>query len=178
MKKITSRKLAFSGIFIALGLVLPFMTAQIPSIGQMLLPMHLPVLLCGFAMGGPIGLLVGFILPPLRHLFFTMPPLYPTAIAMAFELAAYGFFSGMFYRLLPKNIVSIYANLVMTMIAGRIVWGGASLVLYALAGNLFTWQVFFAYGFVNALPGLILQIVVIPPLVIALKKVGLFESNE
>ena len=73
-----TKKLVLSAFFLALGLVLPFLTGQIPEIGNMISPMHFPVMLCGFICGGPYGALVGLILPPLRFLLFQMPPLFPT----------------------------------------------------------------------------------------------------
>ena len=83
------RKLTYSALYLAIALVLPFLTGQIPEIGSMLCPMHIPALLCGFVCGWPWGLAVGFVSPLLRSLLFGMPTAY-TAVAMAFELAAYG----------------------------------------------------------------------------------------
>jgi len=177
MKKLTTKKLVLSGLFIALGLVLPFFTAQIPSIGSMLLPMHIPVLLCGFVCGGPAGLLVGLVTPILRSLLFTRPQMFPTALAMAFELAAYGYMAGLLYQLLPKKIPMIYVNLILSMIVGRIIWGLVSLALYNLSGSAFTWQVFLAGAIINAIPGIIIQIVIIPLLVIALQRANLMRNE-
>lgn len=115
-------KLTYSALYLAIALVLPFLTGQIPQIGSMLCPMHIPALLCGFVCGWPWGLAVGFISPLLRSVLFGMPDMFPTAVAMAFELAAYGAASGLLYRVLPKKIGSIYAALVLSMIAGRLVW--------------------------------------------------------
>ena len=85
-----TKKLVLSAFFLALGLVLPFLTGQIPEIGNMISPMHFPVMLCGFICGGPYGALVGLILPPLRFLLFQMPPLRwaPTAWSAACCMAA------------------------------------------------------------------------------------------
>ena len=177
MKKTSLYKLVLSGLFIALGLILPFFTAQIPSIGSMLLPMHIPVLLCGFVCGGPSGMLVGFILPLFRSLLFGMPLMYPTALSMAFELAAYGLAAGLLYKLLPKKIPFIYVNLIMSMIVGRIIWGGVSLILYSLSGSVFTWKIFMTAALINAIPGIILQIIIIPLLVIALQKTSLMKNE-
>ena len=97
-------KISFSSICIALGIILPFLTGQIPEIGSMLLPMHIPVLICGFICGWKYGLLVGLITPLLRSVSFGMPPIYPTAIAMSFELAAYGFISGLLFKIVNKKL--------------------------------------------------------------------------
>ena len=164
-----TQKLVLAAIFLALGLIMPFFTMQIPQIGSMLLPMHLPVLVCGFVCGWQYGLAVGFIVPLLRSVTFGMPPLFPTATAMAFELAVYGAVTGLMYAKFPKTNKMVYVDLIIAMIAGRIVWGAVSMICYSVAGKGFTWQMFVAGGFVNAIPGIILQIIVVPILVIALK---------
>ncbi len=172
------RKLTYSALFLAIALVLPFLTGQIPQIGSMLSPMHIPVLLCGFICGWPWGLAVGFIAPLLRSVLFGMPPMVPGAVSMAFELATYGCVAGLLYRLLPRKTVSIYIALVIAMIAGRIVWGIARLVLAGLTGSKFTWALFMAGAFTNAIPGIILHIVLIPVLVIALERAGLSLNRD
>ena len=165
------RKMVYSALFLALGLVLPFLTGQIPQIGKALSPMHIPVLLCGFLCGAPWGCVVGFVLPLLRSVLFGMPILYPTALAMAFELAVYGLASGLVYaRFAKKNLPTIYLSLVIAMLAGRVVWGLVSAVLYGLGGSEFGMQAFLAGAFLNAVPGIILHLVIIPPIVLALQK--------
>ncbi|MDR0928771.1 MAG: ECF transporter S component [Oscillospiraceae bacterium] len=165
------KRLALSGLFLALGLLLPFLTGQIPQIGSRLSPMHIPVLLAGFICGAPTALAVGFVTPLLRSLLFGMPPLMPTALAMAFELAAYGAAAGLISRALGRSIPMVYLSLIGAMLAGRIVWGVVSFILYSILGNPYTWQTFAAGAFVNAVPGIILHIVIIPPLALALWKV-------
>ena len=117
------RKLTYSALYLAIALVLPFLTGQIPEIGSMLCPMHIPALLCGFVCGWPWGLAVGFVSPLLRSLLFGMPTAY-TAAAMAFELAAYGAVSGILYRIFPRRNWSVYVTLIAAMIVGRLEWGG------------------------------------------------------
>lgn len=172
------RNLVFAALCLALCMVLPLLTGQIPQIGSMLCPMHIPVLLCGFICGWPWGLAVGAIAPILRFLLFGMPPIYPTAIAMAFELAAYGAVSGILYRVLPKKPWSIYVALIAAMLVGRLVWGAAMMVLLGVKGGTFTLQAFLAGAFLNAWPGIILHIVLIPPIVMALKKAGLVDDRR
>lgn len=177
MKKSTTRKMVYAGLLLALGLLLPFLTGQIPSIGNKMLPMHIPVLLAGFICGWPYGLFIGFILPLFRSMLFGMPPMFPIAVSMAFELAAYGAVTGILYKMLPKKNISIYISLVVAMICGRIVWGAVSLVLFGLSGSPFTWEIFMTGAFVNAVPGIIIQIVLIPVIVMALKKGKLIENE-
>ncbi len=172
-KSLTYR-LVLAALVIALGLVTPFLTGQIPQIGSALLPMHLPVLLCGFVLGWKYGLSVGAIVPLLRSICFGMPPMYPAAVAMMSELAAYGALCGLLYRLLPKKLTCIYISLIGAMLGGRVVWG---LVRWAMmaAGTEFGWQAFVAGAFVQAFPGIILQLVLIPLLVLILEKSGVLR---
>lgn len=119
MKKHTSLKnLVLSAMFLAIGLVLPFFIGQIPAIGKMLLPMHIPVLLCGDR-GWQWGLGVGFVLPLLRSVLFNFPVMYPNAIGMAFELAVYGLVIGYLYAHSKWQCVkALYKCLIPAMIAG------------------------------------------------------------
>lgn len=173
MTSLQIRKLTYAALFLALALVLPFLTGQIPQIGSALSPMHIPVLLCGFLVGWPWGLAVGFIAPLLRSVIFGMPVMVPGAVAMAFELAVYGLVSGILYRLLPKKKWSIYVTLIVAMLAGRVIWGIARLIIAGLSGNSFTWALFLAGAFTNAIPGIILHIVLIPVIVMVLERAGL-----
>lgn len=171
-----TKKLVLSALFIAIGIILPFFTGQIPQIGNMLCPMHIPILLCGFLCGWQYGLAVGFVTPLLRSVLFGMPPMMPTAVGMAFELAAYGVVTALLYRRLPKKNLYLYVSLIGAMIAGRVVWGLVSIVLYGVVGKNFSLQIFLASGFINAIPGIILQIVLIPAIMIALKKAGVLNA--
>ena len=172
MNSLQIRKLTYAALFLALALVLPFLTGQIPQIGSALSPMHIPVLLCGFLVGWPWGLAVGFIAPLLRSVIFGMPVMVPGAVAMAFELAVYGLVSGILYRLLPRKKWSIYVTLIVAMLAGRVVWGIARLIIAGLSGNSFTWALFLAGAFTNAVPGIILPIVLIPVVVMVWERAG------
>ena len=173
MTSLQIRKLTYSALFLALAMVLPFVTGQIPQIGSMLSPMHIPVLLCGFLCGWPWGLAVGVIAPMLRSVIFGMPAMFPGAVAMTFELATYGAVSGLLYKMLPRRKSSVYITIVTAMLLGRVVWGIARLVLAGLSGPSFTWALFMAGAFTNAFPGIILHLVLVPLLVIVLEKAGL-----
>ena len=176
MKNIKS--LILSALFLALGIILPFFTGQIPEIGSMLLPMHLPVLLCGFACGWPYGLVVGFITPLLRSLLFSMPPMFPKAVAMAFELAGYGCLAGLLFRIiLLKNIFRIYLSLLGAMLGGRIIYGMVCIPLMGIAKVPYSFEIFLASTVIEALPGIILQLILIPILLLALQKAGLIETG-
>ena len=167
------RRLTYAALFLALALVLPFLTGQIPQIGSMLSPMHIPVLLCGFLCGWPWGLAVGLIAPLLRSVLFGMPVMFPGAVAMAFELAVYGGLSGFLYRRLPRSKGSVYLTLIIAMIAGRLVWGAVRVILAGMSGSSFTWAMFLSGAVTGAVPGIVLHLVLIPVLVIALERAGL-----
>lgn len=165
------KNLVLAALFLALAYVLPFFTGNIPQIGSMLLPMHIPVLLCGFVCGAPWGAVVGLIAPIMRSVLTGgFPPMFPTAAAMAVELATYGFFSGFLARRLPKHPGGIYGALIAAMLCGRIVWG-VVMALITLNGIGFTFAAFVAGAFTNAVPGIILQLVAIPTILFALNRI-------
>lgn len=166
------RKLTYSALCLALAIVLPFLTGQIPQFGSMLCPMHIPALLCGFLCGWQYGAIVGFVSPLLRTLIFIMPPVY-VAIAMAFELAVYGAISGLLYRIFPRKVTSIYLSLLTAMIAGRLVWGAVKFVMAGIQHTEFSFALFLSGAVTTAIPGIILQIVLIPVLVMVAEKAKL-----
>lgn len=163
-------RLTLSAICLALCMVLPLVTGQIPQIGSMLCPMHIPVLLCGFVCGPAYAAAVGAIAPLLRFALLGMPPIFPTGAAMCFELLAYGLAAGTLYRLLPKTRSAIYGSLVGAMLIGRGVWGVVSAVMLTVSGAGFTWAAFIAGAFMNAAPGIVLHIALIPVVVMALER--------
>ncbi|MBQ9299499.1 MAG: ECF transporter S component [Clostridia bacterium] len=172
------RRMTYAALYLAIAQVLPFITGQIPEIGAMLCPMHIPVLLCGFMCGWPWGAAVGFIAPLLRGMLFGMPPLFPTGVAMAFELAAYGGLAGFLYRKLPRKNAVTYAVLLISMLAGRLVWGAVRLALSGLTGSAFTWAMFLAGAVTGAIPGILLQLVLIPLMVILMDRAGLSLNQQ
>ena len=181
MKNKKLQKLVLSAMFLGLGLVLPFFTGQIPQIGNMLLPMHLPVILCGFICGWKYGLVVGAVTPILRSAVFSMPVMYPSAIAMAFELAAYGFLVGFLFRNARwQCLKSLYRCLIISMLGGRVVWGIVMTVILGLGENGFTLTAFLTGAFLNAIPGIIVQLILVPAIMLALNKTHLvpFRNNK
>lgn len=180
------RKLVLSAMFMAIGLVLPFITGQIQQIGNMLLPMHIPVLLCGLICGWQYGAIVGFVLPLLRYVLFGMPPIFPTGVSMTFELAAYGAAIGLIMqRLSRKNstangknyVLNLYLALAGAMLAGRIVWGLVRFILAQATMQPFTLEMFMAGAFLTAVPGIIVQLILIPGIMAALKHAGVLDTD-
>lgn len=164
-------RMILAALFLALSYVLPYLTGQIPEVGAMLCPMHLPVLLCGFLCGAPWGAVVGLVAPLLRSLLTGgFPPMFPTAVCMALELAAYGAVAGLVHRLLPRKKPFVYVSLLSAMVAGRLVWGCAMLVCLSVGGSAFTLSAFLAGAVTGALPGIAIQLLLIPPLVMLMQR--------
>ena len=166
-------KICLAALFLSLGWLMPFLTGQIPEFGNMLLPMHIPVMICGFILGPVYGALIGFITPLTRSFIFGMPPIMPTGLAMCFELMSYGFICGAIFYVLNKffkkipTIASIYIALVSAMIIGRLIWGLFYFLFnFAVAdAQPFTGIFFLTQAFANAWPGIIVQLVLIPALI-------------
>ncbi len=178
MKKRTNTlKMVLSALFLALAYIMPYITGQIPEFGSMLCPMHIPVLLCGFICGWQWGLLVGLSSPLFRSVIAGMPPMFPTAICMAFELATYGALCGIMYRLLPKKKINIYISLLTSMILGRVVWGIAMVIALGINGKSFGFPAFIAGAFTNALPGIATQIILVPVIVIVVEMQNIFKEK-
>ena len=176
MKMNYTRKLTVSAMLFALGLLLPFLTGQIPQIGSMLLPMHIPVFLCGLICGGKYGAMVGLLVPVVRSFLLGMPPMYPTAVAMAFELATYGAVAGfVYFRAGYFCMKSLYKAMLMAMVTGRVVWAMAMMVLMGINGGMFTVEMFMAGALLNAIPGIAMQLVLIPGVMVALGKTKLIS---
>lgn len=166
------QRLVMAGLCLALCLVLPFLTGQIPEIGSRLSPMHIPVLLCGFLCGWPWALILGVIAPLLRFVLFGLPPLFPTGVSMMVELGVYGLTAGLLRRILPRKPAFLYLALILSMLLGRLAWGGAQWALMALGASTFSFRAFLAGALLNAWPGIVCHVLLIPPVVLALEKAG------
>ena len=167
-------RLTTASLLLAVGLILPTLTGQIKEIGDSLLPMHLPVMLCGALCGGGYGALIGAVLPCLRSLLFGMPPIYPNAVWMAAELLTYGGVLGLlFKRRLIYSRRRLCISLAISMVAGRIVWGVTKAALLGVASKPFGLEAFLVGGFLDAIPGIILQWILIPIIIEAHERISL-----
>lgn len=168
-----TRELVLAAMLLALGMVLPFLTGQIPAIGQMISPLHIPAFICGLACGWQWGLVLGVVLPILRSIVFGMPPLVAVAIPMAFELAVYGAVCGLLYPLFvkqTKRLPAMLISLVIAMIAGRLVGGAAKAVVMGITGAGYTFAAFVAGYFTSTLVGAAIHLVLVPAVVTAVEK--------
>ena len=158
-----------TAMFIAIGVTLPLALHAVPNAGRVFLPMHIPILLCGIIVGFPYGLICGAVTPLLSSFFTGMPP---TAMlpSMLCELAAYGAVSSLLMRFVPvKNMYArIYISLIGAMLFGRVFYGIMNALVFSAGA--YTMNAWLAAAFVTALPGVIIQIVIIPTIVIVLLK--------
>ena len=162
-------KMVLAAMFITIGLLLPYLTLNNFLLGQVLLLMHIPVLLSGVLVGPRYGLIVGLLLPITRSLLIGSPPMWPIAVAMTFELATYGLIIGLLYNKLPKSIPFLVVSLIGAMLAGRVVWAAAMVTISGLSDVYFSFAAFTTGAFVNAIPGIILQLIIVPVIILAFK---------
>jgi len=154
----TTKKLTFAGLFLALAVLIPMIFHLTGIAGQIFLPMHIPVILCGFICGKKYGLLVGAVAPLINTLILGMPVLYPIGIGMVFELAAYGFFAGWLFEKSKRVIPALIG----AMILGRIVRIAATYLITVPFGATFIFKGILTAIFITSIWGIIIQIVLIP----------------
>lgn len=178
---IQTKKICLAAMFLVLGWILPVITGKIPEIGKMLLPMHIPVMLCGFLLGKWYGLSIGLITPITRAFFFSAPPLYPDALCMMFELATYGFVCGLMIKLFTKKLkwkywIGVILSLILAMLIGRVIWAFARMMCGLFDHKYFTFQLFLAGGFIKAWPGILAQFILIPLILTVLNKMNVIQG--
>ncbi len=173
MNKNKLKRLTLSALFMAAAITLPFLTMQIKEIGDSLLPMHLPVLLCGALCGANYGFIVGLMVPFIRSVTVGMPPIFPNAVWMSAELATYGLIIGLIYNKTKiKGVARIYISLISAMFSGRIVWGIAKSLLLLGTAKSFGFYAFLTGGFIDAAPGIIIQLILVPLIIKLFEKEG------
>lgn len=173
--RIQIRNITFSALFLALALLLPFLTGQIPQIGALLSPMHIPAFLCGYVCGPIWGAVVGLVSPLMRCVIFHMPPVM-VALPMAVELAAYGAIAGVLYKILPKKAIWLYSSLGTSMLGGRVIYSAVKMAMLGLSGEAFTPWLIFADTVTGTWAGIIVQFIVIPPLVMVIDRFVIKKS--
>jgi len=175
----STKKMILSGLLIALGIIIPTFFHMFGASGPIFLPMHIPVLIAGFLVGPIFGLLVGLVTPLLSSLFTGMPPLFPMAVLMIFELATYGFTCGWVYEKIRKNVI---LALISGMVAGRIVLGIIAFILvqgFGVNAPFLQNPVSYVWtGIVTGLPGIAIQLILVPILIMLLKKSNLITEDN
>lgn len=175
-----TKKLCFSAMMLAVGILLPMVFHMIPDGGVMFAPMHLPVFCTGFICGPYFGALIGLVCPLLSSLFTGMP-----AVAylpnMMIELLVYGSLSGLFFRIIKtkKFMLDVFLSLVLSMLIGRISGGLVACLMY-LGGRRpdYSWAIFFTTYFVTCWPAILIQVFVIPSVVLIAKKARFIGEND
>lgn len=170
--------LTISAMLLALAMFLPFLTGQIPQFGRMLSPLHIPAMLAGFILPLPWAVPLAFIIPIVRSLIFSMPSMVPMAVTMAFELATYALVIGLIYKRPAKSYFSILIALIPAMVIGRIVYALVFFIVMSLTAGTFNLSVVITGLTVEGLPGVIVQLLIVPPIVLAVEKAGLYRSNK
>ena len=170
------KKSILTAVCIALCIVLPQAFHAIPNAGQIYLPMHIPVLLCGLVCGWSYGLLCGLAGPALSCLFTGMPVV-AILPAMMVECAVYGCVSGLGMGLIrtKKLYPDLYISLIAAMLLGRVVSGAAKALLFT-PGQI-TMAAWITGSFVTSLPGIVIHLALIPTVVFALMRARLVPER-
>lgn len=158
-------ELVTSGLLLALGILLPIIFHSFGILGKIFLPMHIPVLIGGFFLSPYLAFVVGIFTPLLSGVLTGMPPIYPMAIIMAFELGTYGIVISL---AVGKLKLSIIPSLILSMILGRIVAGVTVFILANLFGLKMDPYIFVKGAIVTGIPGIIVQLILIPVLIYSL----------
>ena len=175
MKSIPTRKLVLTAVCVALCIVVPMAFHTIPNAGTIFLTMHIPVLLCGMICGWPFGFLCGLLGPLLSSLITGMPM--PAVLpSMMVECAVYGATSGLLMRFVRTGhlYADLYISLIPAMLAGRVVSGIAKALIFAPGTTLSAWA---TASFVTGLPGIAIQLVLVPVLVYTLMRAHLIPKR-
>lgn len=166
-RKITTKKLVTASMLLAIGVIIPSIFHLTGLPGQMLLPMHIPVLIGGFLLPPSLAMLLGMLTPLLNSFITGMPVLFPIAIILVFELGAYGLITSLFYRVLK---VPTLLALIISMIVGRVMAGVTIFVLSRFFTLPLDPVLFVKGAIITGIPGIIIQIILIPSLVYAIVK--------
>lgn len=167
-------KLCTGALLLAAGILLPQVFHMIggQAMGGMFLPMHLPVFVAGLLLGPFYGCAIGVITPIISFFVTTMPPAAKLPF-MLIELATYGLMAG----LLRKKNLNIYISLILAQIAGRL----ANALALVCATYLFHLEVpaviTVGTAVVTGIPGLIIQLVLVPAVVILIERVLHFGNK-
>lgn len=170
-----TREIILAGLFVAMGIVLPSLFHLTGISGKVFLPMHIPALVAGFFISPPIAFLIGFITPYLNSLVTGMPPLFPMAVIMSFEIGLYSLSASIYSK---KTKLNTILSLILAMITGRIGGGLIAYILSTFFGVKIKALMFIKGSILTGLPGIIIQLILIPIIVIALSKYNKKEIIE
>lgn len=175
MKLSYVKSIVFTAVCAALCIVVPMAFHTIPNAGVVFLPMHIPVLLCGLACGWPYGLICGLIGPLLSSVITGMPPA-AMLPSMMVECATYGLVTGLMMRFVRTRsaVADLYISLITAMVLGRVVAGFAKSLIFSPGTAPFAWV---TTSLVAGIPGIIIQLVLMPTIVFALTQAKLLPQR-
>ena len=167
-----TKRLIFAALCVAMGVALPLAFHSIPNAGGIFLPMHIPVLLCGLVCGWPYGLACGALAPLLSSLLTGMPPA-AVLPGMLFELCVYGLSTGILVKRINtgKRLADLYVSLILAMLLGRMTYGLLNALIFKAGA--YSLKIWLTTAFVTGLPGILIQLALIPPLLRGLEKAGI-----
>lgn len=175
MKLTPVKKLVFTAVCAALCLVLPMAFHSVPNAGSIFLPMHIPVLLCGLICGWAYGGVCGLIGPLISSLVTGMPPA-AVLPSMMVECCVYGLATGLMMKYVRTKyaVADLYISLVSAMVLGRLVAGFAKAWIFTPGISPFAWV---TTSLVTGIPGIIIQLVLMPMVVFALTRAKLIPAR-
>ncbi len=169
------KRLTLTALCVALCVVVPMAFHVIPNAGAVMLPMHIPVLLCGLVCGWQYGLLCGIVGPLVSSILTAMPPA-AMLPGMMVECGMYGCVGGlMIERVRTGSLYTdLYICLPVAMLAGRVISGIVKALILTPGLSFTAWA---TASFVTALPGISIQLILLPTLVVALTRAGLIPGR-
>lgn len=146
------------------------LTGTDAALGQILLPMHIPVLVLGFCMGPWAGLAAGALSPVISYLITGMPSLalLPCMIA---EIAAYGILAGFFRDMRLNSVCKILS----VQILGRLARVLTASVIMFITKKETVFLLTNLKSMIWGLPGIILQLVIVS---LIIRKTGRGKEHE
>jgi riboflavin transporter FmnP len=166
-----ARTVAQTGLFIALGILLPILFHQFGIAGRIFLPMHIPVFLAGALIGPASGFVVGAVCPALSFLLTGMPPALRLPL-MTLELPLYGLVFGFLTRRSGNSVALLVGALIVAQVVGRLGYGLGLLLFGRFLGFSFALKSYLAVAFVTGIFGILIQLVLIPTLVFMMRRHG------
>ncbi len=162
----SARDISIGGLFGALGVAIPMLFHAV-GLGKAFLPMHLPILVCGFLVSLPAAFAVGVVTPIASSALTGMPPLIPTALLMTLELAALAVTAGICYRVLRLPTV---VSVILALISARVVGALELLALAPLMNLKACLTMYLTQSVLMSLPGLVLQLIAAPLVIAAINR--------
>jgi riboflavin transporter FmnP len=174
-QRIDTKRLCSAALLLAAGILLPQVFHSIggPAAGGVFLPMHIPVLVAGLLLGPFYGAVIAVVTPVVSFLCMGMPPAAKLPF-MVLELVGYGAVSGLLY----SRKWNLYLSLVVAQMSGRAVYA-LSLLMGAYILRLPVPQVaVVGTAIVTGLPGIVIQLVFVPAVVILVRRVIRFDARD